>query len=107
MQVWLHLVDLTTGDRVAQLYVQPLAGMLKQYPNINREPPPVREWHQGELVSGIYSFALPANLKPGKYALLTAMWVRPNGPGANMRLETTTAGTNGVALEILEVRQGE
>jgi 4-amino-4-deoxy-L-arabinose transferase-like glycosyltransferase len=100
-QVWVHLVDPAAGATVAQVDVQPLAGMLKQYPIINLEPHPVRDWHQGELVAGIYNFALPANLKPGKYRLETGMWVPPNGPGATIRLETAT---DRVVLAEIEVR---
>lgn len=83
-QVWVHLVDLANGNTVAQLDVPPLSGMLKQYPGITQQPHPVKEWHEGELLAGIYNFALPANLKPGKYRLETGMWVPPNGPGAKV-----------------------
>jgi hypothetical protein len=100
-QVWVHLVDPATETTVAQVDVQPLAGMLKQYPIINREPHPVRDWHQGELVAGIYNFALPANMEPGKYRLETGMWVPPSGPGATIRLETAT---DRVVLGEIEVR---
>ncbi|MDQ3928116.1 MAG: hypothetical protein M3328_03100, partial [Chloroflexota bacterium] len=103
-RVWIHLVDPATGGTVAQLDVQPLAGMLKQYPAINREPHPVREWHQGELVAGIYNFPLPPDLKPGKYRLETGMWVPPNGPGATIRLESANQPTDGIVLAEIEVR---
>ncbi len=102
-QVWLHLVDPATGQTVAQLDVQPFAGMLKQYPIINREPHPVREWHQGELLAGIYNFPLPPNLEPGTYRLETGMWVPPNGPGASVRLQTGET-TDRVVLADIEVR---
>lgn len=83
-QVWVHLVDPATGNSVAQVDVPPLSGQWKQYPGITRQPHPVKDWKQGELLGGIYNFALPANLKPGKYRLETGMWVPPNGPGAQV-----------------------
>lgn len=101
-QVWIHLVDPATGKTEAQVDVQPLSGMLKQYPIINREPHPVKEWHQGELLAGIYNFSLPANLKPGKYRLETGMWVPPNGPGATIAQGGTP--TDRVVLAEVEVR---
>lgn len=103
-RVWIHLVDPATDGTVAQLDVQPLAGMLKQYPIINREPHPVREWHQGELLAGIYNFPLPASLKPGRYRLETGMWVPPNGPGATVRLQPGSQATDRVVLAEIEVR---
>lgn len=96
-QVWVHLVDPATGATVAQVDVPPLAGMLKQYPIINLERHPVSDWHQGELVAGIYNFPLPADLKPGKYRLETGMWVPPNGPGAAVRSQAEAAPTEGQA----------
>jgi hypothetical protein len=119
-QVWVHLVDLATGNTVAQVDVQPLAGMLKQYPIINREPHAVRRWHQGELLAGVYNFALPADLKPGKYRLETGMWVPPGGPGATVTVDKPPRPADGktkgqfdglspyttsrVVLALLEVR---
>lgn len=94
-QVWVHLVDPATNTTVAQVDVQPLSGMLKQYPIINREPHPVRDWHKGELLAGIYNLALPANLRPGMYRLETGMWVPPNGPGATILFEAATEQEGG------------
>jgi hypothetical protein len=102
-QVWIHLVDPATEQTMAQLDVQPFAGMLKQYPIVNREPHPVTKWHQGELLAGIYNFPLPTNLKPGKYRLETGMWVPPNGPSATLRLENTNQPTDRVVLGEIEV----
>lgn len=79
-QVWVHLVDTATNTTVAQIDVVPLTGQLRQYPGITQEPHPVKDWHAGELLAGIYNFALPASLKPGMYSLQTGMWVPPNGP---------------------------
>ncbi len=83
-QVWVHMVDPATGNTVAQLDVPPLSGQWKQYPGITQQPHPVKEWHQGELLGGIYNFALPTNLKPGKYRIETGMWVPPDGPDAKV-----------------------
>ncbi|HEX8228610.1 MAG TPA: phospholipid carrier-dependent glycosyltransferase [Chloroflexia bacterium] len=102
-QVWIHLVDPATEQTVAQLDVQPLAGMLKQHPIINREPHPVRDWHQGELLAGIYNFPLPADLKLGKYRLETGMWVPPNGPGATVRLQPGNETADRIVLGEIEV----
>lgn len=108
-QVWVHLVDPATGNTVAQLDVAPLSGQWKQYPGITQQPHPVGEWHKGELVGGIYNFALPAGLKPGKYRLDTGMWVPPNGPGAAVSYGTglspgPDAPTDRVVLGEINVR---
>jgi hypothetical protein len=83
-QVWVHLVDPASGKTVAQVDVQPLTGRLKAYPGISQQPHPVSQWHQGELLAGIYNFNLPPDLKAGTYRLDTGMWIPPNGPGAGI-----------------------
>src|SRR5436190_17542339 len=81
-QVWIHLVDPASGDTVAQLDVPPLTSQLQNYPDVMRQPHPVPQWHEGELLAGVYNFNLPPTLKPGTYHLETGMWIPPNGPGA-------------------------
>jgi 4-amino-4-deoxy-L-arabinose transferase-like glycosyltransferase len=83
-QVWVHLVDPATGGTVAQVDTAPLTGMLRAYPGVTQQPHPVSQWHQGELLSGVYNFSLPAGMPAGRYRLETGMWVPPNGPGARI-----------------------
>lgn len=82
--VWIHLVDPATGGTVAELNVAPLAGQLKNYPEVVQEPHPVARWHRGEMVAGVYNFDLPAGLPQGTYRLEMGMWVPPGGPGASV-----------------------
>jgi hypothetical protein len=87
-QVWIHLVDPVTGGTVAQLDVQPLSGMLRNYPYVQQIPHPVGTWHEGEMVAGAYNLPIPAGVPPGTYRLETGMWVPPSGPGARLTSPT-------------------
>jgi hypothetical protein len=105
-QVWAHLVDPVTEQTVAQLDVKPLTGRLKDYPRVSQQPHPVSAWHQGELLAGVYNFALPAGIKPGTYRLDAGMWVPPSGPGARITYDKPATGLPGdhVALGEIEVK---
>lgn len=83
-QVWIHLIDITTNSTVAQLDVTPLTGLYRNYPYIQQIMHPVAQWHKGELLEGVYNFAIPVNVRPGVYKLETGMWAAPNGPGAKI-----------------------
>lgn len=104
-QVWIHLVDPATGNTVAQVDVQPLAGLWRNYPQVARVEYPVVGWHKGELIAGSYNLALPADLPPGAYRLETGMWVPPDGPGARITPgEGGQAPANQIVLGEITVR---